>query len=110
MTYQDFLRLVMDATEFGDIESYIAETGGSVPATVSDSSLVPLLTRCWEYAHDRGVKAIRQMTGLSMAAFSREYRIPLRTLQNWEASGDNARSCPGYVLDLMAYAVVSEAE
>lgn len=45
---------------------------------------------------------IRQLSGLSQAAFSEKYRIPKRTIETWEATSDSARrEAPGYVLDLL---------
>lgn len=106
--YQDFTRLLMDATEFDDMEAYIADVGGSVPPSVPDTALIPLLTSCWAYAHKRDAATIRQLTGLSRAAFAREYKLPLRSLENWECESSNSRSAAPYVLDLLAYAVISD--
>lgn len=52
------------------------------------------------------VKNLRELSkSKSRAAFSREYRIPIRTLENWE-SGINEP--PAYVFDLLARAVVED--
>ena len=48
------------------------------------------------------IKEIRQSTGLSQAKFSEALGIPTRTLQKWETG---ERSCPEYVVDLIAYRV-----
>lgn len=48
------------------------------------------------------VTEMRNKLGLSRAAFSRKYKIPIRTLENWEA-GKN--QCPEYVLALLERAV-----
>lgn len=107
MTYQDFRRLVMDAEECETLEGYMAEIGGSVPVSVPDRQVIPLLTACWDYAHDRSARGARKISGLSRAAFAREYHLPIRTLENWEADENaNARRAPGYVLDLLASAVI----
>ena len=45
---------------------------------------------------------IREISGLSRAAFSRKYKIPLRTLEDWD-SGRNTP--PEYVLKLLERAV-----
>ena len=109
MTYQDFKRLLMDAGEFTAMDAYIADVGGSVPPSVTDEQLIPLLTRCWDYAHKRDAATIRQLSGLSRAAFAREYNLPIRTLENWESTSPSARSTPPYVLDLLAYAVINDS-
>ena len=44
------------------------------------------------------IRSIRQKTGLSQAAFSATYGIPLRTLEDWEAG---RRSPPGYVVSML---------
>lgn len=51
------------------------------------------------------IKEIRAAAGISRAAFAREYGIPLRTLEDWEAG---TRTPPPYVLSLLAYAVHSD--
>lgn len=108
MTYGDFRRLTLAATEFADPDSYIAEEGGSVPTSIPDAQLTPLLTDIYAYAHDSTLSTLRALAGLSRAAFGREYNIPIRTLEAWEASGPaNARQAPPYVLDLLAYAVLN---
>ncbi|MFQ7618330.1 helix-turn-helix domain-containing protein [[Clostridium] scindens] len=44
------------------------------------------------------VREMRELLGLSRAAFSRIYKIPVRTLEDWEAG---RRKCPDYVLYLL---------
>ncbi len=53
------------------------------------------------------VKRIRQVSGLTQKEFSDRYRIPLKTLQNWEADSSlpSARACPPYVIFLLEKAV-----
>lgn len=104
--YQDFCRLVMDVSEFDDMEAYIADVGGSVSHNVTDEHLISLLSNCWAYAHNRSAATVRQLSGLSRAEFAREYRVPIRTLENWESQSASARTAPPYVLDLLAYAVI----
>lgn len=109
MTYEDFIRLMMDATEFETLDGYIAEVGGSVPENVPDGKIVPLLEDCYTFGRDQSIVNLRKMTGLSRAEFSRTYRIKLRSLENWETSASlSARSAPDYVVNLLAYAVVMD--
>lgn len=99
----------MDASEFDTHEDYIAEVGESIPPSVPDEKLVQLLKACWTYGQDRTAKTLRDITGLSRAAFARKYRIPLRTVENWECFGtSSARKAPGYVVDLLAWAVIND--
>ena len=108
MTYQDYRRICMDATECADLETYIAEVGGSLPETVRDDAIIPTLTAVYAIANDPNVRTVRTVTGLSQAAFARAYNLPLRSVENWESKGNNARTAPGYVLDLLAYAVICD--
>ena len=41
---------------------------------------------------------IRKKIGMSRAAFSKRYNIPIRTLENWDAGVNEA---PEYVMDLL---------
>lgn len=47
------------------------------------------------------MKEIRALTGLSQAAFAEKYQIPMRTIQNWELEGKQARKAPPYVLRML---------
>ena len=53
------------------------------------------------------VTEMRELLGLSRAAFSRIYKIPIRTLESWEAG---VRKCPDYVMYLLERAVREDAE
>ena len=48
------------------------------------------------------IRTIRAETGLTQAGFSAYLGIPRRTLEDWEAG---ARSCPAYVVELIAFRV-----
>ena len=48
------------------------------------------------------VKEIRESVGLSQSKFASALNIPVRTLQKWETG---ERSCPEYVVELIAYRV-----
>lgn len=51
------------------------------------------------------IKEIRQSAGLSQAKFAAALNIPLRTVQAWEIG---ERSCPDYVIELIAYRVAHD--
>lgn len=103
MTYQDFTRLIGGARDCETEDQYITEAGGSVPADDIDEVL-RILHYCWTYAQTQTPSTVRSLTGLSQAAFAREYNIPRRTIENWD-SGTNA--APGYVSDLLAFAALN---
>ena len=44
------------------------------------------------------IQEMRALMNMSRARFSREYQIPIRTLENWESG---ARKAPDYVLHLL---------
>lgn len=48
------------------------------------------------------IKELREFTGLSQKAFSDKYRIPKRTIEDWEAE---RRTPPEYVISLLERAV-----
>lgn len=48
------------------------------------------------------IREIRDSTGLSQSKFCEALHIPLRSLQKWETG---ERSCPEYVVELIAYRV-----
>ena len=52
------------------------------------------------------IRAIRAGTGLSQVAFGAALHIPRRTIEEWEAGN---RSCPPYVIELIAYRVQHDA-
>lgn len=51
------------------------------------------------------IKEIRKALGLSLKKFSERYKIPLRTLENWEG-GQNTP--PSYVLELLEYKIKND--
>ena len=48
------------------------------------------------------IRVLRAGTGLSQVAFGAALNIPRRTIEEWEAGN---RSCPPYVVELIAYRV-----
>lgn len=105
MTYDDYRRLLLAATEFDTLEDYIADEGGAI----SETHTIPLLKRLYAFAHDKSMATLRRMTGLTQTAFADKYSIPRRSIQNWEAVGHKSgREMPPYVLDLLGYAVVMD--
>ena len=68
--------------------------------SVTASELVPI----WE-AYHMTIRDLRTAAGLSRIDFSRRFRIPIRTIENWECTGPNSRECPTYVRLLIAEAI-----
>lgn len=53
------------------------------------------------------IKDIRALTGLSQAAFAEKYHIPKRTYESWEMG---QRTPPEYVVELLEYRIIHEAQ
>jgi len=104
-TYQNFRALILDAADCENEEQYVAEAGSSVAGDLDAEGIISILHLIWLY-NDGGLAALRQALGLSRAALSREYGIPIRTLENWDAGVAEA---PRYVSDLIAYAILIDA-
>ena len=51
-----------------------------------------------DWAQAEEMKEIRRLSGLSQLEFSGKYKIPKRTIENWENS---VRQAPQYVIDLL---------
>lgn len=51
------------------------------------------------------IKKIREISGLSQSQFSKKYRIPVKTIGNWE---QGVRECPEYVLELLEQYVLED--
>lgn len=106
ISYHDFTRLLADTKEFETLDAYIAECGGSVNADVG--AVIELLTTIWALGHDGlNVDRILQIGDMSLTNLSREYKIPYRTIQGWKLA---ERNPPEWLLPMIAYAVLSDAE
>lgn len=53
------------------------------------------------------IKEMRLLLQVSRTDFSRQYHIPLRTLEDWESG---KRNPPNYVLELLERVVKEDAE
>lgn len=103
--YQDFERLLTDTTECKDLDSYIAEVGGSVPLD-DVGKAVKLLTMIWDVGHaGLTIKSLSAACDISVRRIAMQYGLPTRTVENW-ASGD--RTPPEWQLPIIAYAVISD--
>lgn len=54
------------------------------------------------------IKDLRKRYGFTQASFGAYFRIPMRSVQNWESEGDSGRTCPAYLVDLIAYKLAKE--
>lgn len=98
MTKSDLHRLIIDAQDCADLETYMLEAGGSLPAAYYPTGAVQLLTDLWSLSHDLTFRAIRKLSGLTQRTFAEEYNIPVRTVEDWDTG---KREPPQYVLELL---------
>ena len=54
-----------------------------------------------------GFKELRESSGMNKKEFSDYFKIPYRTVQNWELG---LRPCPEYIVDLIEYKLNNEKE
>jgi len=82
-------RLLVEAAAEEDMDAFVSDW--SMSSIWDDDpeelyipfSRIDYLTGLWEDAH-KSPREIREMTGLSRAAFGAVYQIPPRTIENWE--------------------------
>lgn len=54
---------------------------------------------------DVDVRKLREITGMTQKAFGEYFKIPKRTIEDWEYK---KRKCNDYTFDLMCYKLVNE--
>lgn len=104
MTKSNLHRLLIDAQECADLETYMLEFGGSLPAEYYPTGAVQLLTDLWNLSHNLTFRAIRRFSGLTQREFSAEYGIPTRTVEDWDTG---KREPPRYVLELLLSDIIT---
>lgn len=104
MLYTTFIRLCETATEYNDRDEFTGNLywqewmntyHDDVDMIASDLSIIFDLARL-------DFSGLRDRLGISMARMSQLYRIPLRTLENWDSG---LRIPPDYVIDFIRYSV-----
>lgn len=103
MTHLQLHALLLGAQDCTDLDSYIAECGGSVPAeyandTGDPTAAVELLTALWRFRDGIQFRQLREFSGMRIADFSRCYGIPKRSVENWDA---NVTTPPSYLMELL---------
>lgn len=79
-----------------------------VPGYVTAQKIIHTLQTFvqWEEPdHEMTTKEMRALLGMSRPVFSRDYGIPLRTLEDWESG---KRKCPSYVTHLLMRCVTED--
>lgn len=108
MKYALFARLYLEAREYSDLDTYIAERGWqewmedySVGDTLDASLIADVLGMIYRIASST-LSELREMAGMSRAEFGRVYHIPVSTLESWEY---DLRNLADYKIMLIAYTV-----
>ena len=109
MTLAEFHRLRIDAEECGNLEEYMYEESGSLPAEYysedgSADKAIKIMKIIWELTNDFTFKKLRAISGMTQLEMIREYGIPRRTVADWDGGH---RVPPEYVLALLAADVLS---
>ncbi len=107
MTYELYNRLYLRALDCHTVDEFLADCGDPDLLDLYEDDtdrLVDALLAIWGVAFD-GTRHIRARLCMTRAEFSAAYRIPIRTLENWESKGgDNSRKPPEYIVSALALA------
>ena len=111
---ENYQAQVNGAARYDDVRIFIDETGwedwmddlvnNKDRESVTDEEIKEInliLTTAFKESRNScaaRIRKIRKATGLSQQKFGERYKIPLRTLQNWETGVNKA---PEYLLDLI---------
>lgn len=103
INYEIFLRLLEESREYEHFEMYISERGWQEWMNYFENN-PELITKILDIVFRMGKSNIqtgRKAIGISSRAeMSRKYKIPLRTLENWELNENDA---PIYTTSLILY-------
>lgn len=106
MTINQYHLALTEIENYTDRDAFVSDIALS-SAFPEDSDLsvtVSELVLIWE-AYHMTIRDLRTAAALSRSEFSRRFCIPIRTVENWECTGPNARECPVYVRLLIADAI-----
>lgn len=104
MTHLQLHSLLLGAQDCADLDEYIAECGGSVPAEyISEDgdafAAIELLTNLWQFRGGIKFRQLREFSGMYLAEFARHYAgIPQRSIEDWNAGKHEP---PQYLLELL---------
>lgn len=106
MTINQYHLAITEIVNYTDRDAFVSDLALS-SAFQEDSDLsvtASELVLIWE-AYYMTIRDMRTAACLSRTEFSRRFCIPIRTIENWECTGSNARECPVYVRLLVAEAL-----
>ena len=92
------LRICLTAANRLDHDTYMRSFPAVDPEELAD---------VWSIHDSLTVRTVRDMTGLSQAAFAAAYGIPRRNVENWESTGVTHHDISDYLLHLLATDVIT---
>ena len=106
MTIYQYHIALTEIENYTDRDAFVSDLSisSAFPEESDLTETVSELSMIWE-AYHMTIRDLRTAAGLSRMEFSRRFRIPIRTIENWECTGANARECPAYVRLLIAEAI-----
>lgn len=100
INYELFLILYDEAKQYNSLEWFISERGWQEWMNDFEVEIIAkILEIIYEYSRCT-IKDIRSKLDISRASFSREYSIPLRTIEDWDAEKSKI---PEYTEKLIKY-------
>ena len=107
--FELFSRLYRETNDYKSVDMYIGERGYQADwmddLDGAGIDIGKLMNDIWELAH-MDIAQLRERAGLSKEKFSARYKIPYRTIQNWESAGESHRDPPEYLKMLIAYTLI----
>ena len=106
MTIYQYHLALTEIENYTDREAFVSDLAlsSAFPEDADLSVTASELVLIWD-AYHMTIRDLRTASGLSRMDFSRRFCIPIRTVENWECTGANARECPVYVRLLIAEAL-----
>ena len=104
MNYKMYIAYIEDCKELGSAEELLGQIGFPPDEDLTAEGLAAAVNVIAAVA-EADVKKLIEISGLSMRAFSGQYLIPYRTVQDW-CSG--AREPANYVPMLIGWEMISE--
>lgn len=106
MTINQYHLALTEIENYTDRDAFVSDLAlsSAFPEESDLTETVSELSMIWE-AYHMTIRDLRTAAALSRMDFSRRFHIPIRTIENWECTGPNARECPVYVRLLIAEAI-----
>ena len=106
MTIYQYHLALIEIDHYTDRDAFVSDLSlsSAFPEESDLTETVSELSMIWDAYHMK-IRDLRTAAGLSRMEFSRRFRIPIRTIENWECTGANARECPAYVRLLIAESI-----